>query len=40
VAIDAGLPARFAIVFATAVTVVFGIVPWPLLDVVRDALPL
>jgi len=38
--LDAGLPSRFTLVFAAAVTVVFGIVPWPLLDVVRDALPL
>jgi NADH-quinone oxidoreductase subunit N len=38
--IEAGLPARFAIVIAATVTVFFGIVPWLLLDVVRDALPL
>jgi NADH-quinone oxidoreductase subunit N len=34
------LPARFAVVISAVVTVLFGIVPWPLLDVVRDALPL
>jgi len=38
--VTASLPARFAIVISAAVTVVFGIVPWPLIDVVRDALPL
>jgi NADH-quinone oxidoreductase subunit N len=38
--IDPSLSARFAIVISAVVTVVFGIVPWPLLDVVRDALPL
>jgi NADH-quinone oxidoreductase subunit N len=34
------LSSRFAVVIAAVVTVLFGIVPWPLLDVVRDALPL
>lgn len=34
------LSARFAVVISAVVTVLFGIVPWPLLDVVRDALPL
>ena len=38
--IEAGFGARFAIVIAATITLVFGIVPWPLLDVVRDALPL
>lgn len=38
--VEAGLAARFAIVIGGAATVVFGIVPFPLLDVVRDALPL
>ena len=38
--LEAGLAARFAIVISATVTVVFGIVPWPLIDVVRDALPL
>ena len=38
--IHASLPSRFAIIIATAVTLVFGVVPWVLLDVVRDALPL
>ncbi len=37
--IEASLSSRFAIIIATAVTLVFGIVPWVLLDVVRDALP-
>jgi NADH-quinone oxidoreductase subunit N len=31
---------RFVLVVSAAVTVVFGIAPWPLLDFVRDALPL
>jgi hypothetical protein len=34
------MSARFAVVISAVVTVLFGIVPWPLLDVVRDALPL
>lgn len=38
--VSASLTARFAIVISAVVTVVFGIVPWPLIDVVRDALPL
>jgi NADH-quinone oxidoreductase subunit N len=38
--VQASLSSRFAIIIATAVTLVFGIVPWFLLDVVRDALPL
>lgn len=38
--VQAGLAARFAIVISAVTTVVFGIVPFPLLDVVRDALPL
>ena len=38
--IEASLPSRFAIIIAATVTLVFGIVPWILLDVVRDALPL
>ncbi|MDJ0790684.1 MAG: NADH-quinone oxidoreductase subunit N [Acidimicrobiia bacterium] len=37
---EATLPIRFAVVISAVVTVVFGIVPWPLIDVVRDALPL
>ena len=36
---EAGLAVRFAMLVAVAVTVVFGVVPWPLLDVVADALP-
>lgn len=39
-AIEPGLSARVAVAISAAVTVVFGIVPWPLLGVVRDALPL
>ena len=38
--LEASLPSRFAIIIAAVVTLVFGIVPWVLLDVVRDALPL
>ncbi len=38
--IDPSLSARFAVVISAVVTVLFGIVPWPLLDVVREALPL
>ena len=38
--VHAGLSARFAIIISATITVVFGIVPWPLIDVVRDALPL
>lgn len=38
--VTASLSARFAVIIASAVTVFFGIVPWPLLDVVREALPL
>jgi NADH-quinone oxidoreductase subunit N len=38
--LEPSLPARFAVVIAAVVTVLFGIVPWPLLDVVREALPL
>lgn len=39
-AIAPALGARVAIVVAAAVTVVVGVVPWPLLNWVRDALPL
>ena len=31
---------RFVVAICAAITVLFGIVPWPLLDVVREALPL
>lgn len=34
------VPARIAVAISGVVTVAFGIVPWPLLDVVREALPL
>jgi NADH-quinone oxidoreductase subunit N len=35
----AGWGARISLVVASAATVAFGIAPWPLLDVVRDAVP-
>jgi len=38
--IEPSMSARFAIIISAVVTLFFGIVPWPLLDVVRDALPL
>lgn len=38
--IEPALSARFAVIISAVVTLLFGIVPWPLLDVVRDALPL
>jgi hypothetical protein len=38
--IDPTLSSRFAVVIGATVTGVFGIVPWILIDVVRDALPL
>jgi len=38
--IEPSMSARFAVVISATVTVTFGIVPWPLLDVVREALPL
>jgi NADH-quinone oxidoreductase subunit N len=38
--LDVSLSARFAIIIGAAVTLVFGVVPWPLLDVVQNALPL
>jgi len=37
--LEASLSTRFAVVISATVTVVFGIVPWILIDVVRDALP-
>ena len=39
-AIVPAMGTRLAIIVTAAVTVAFGIVPWPLLDWVRDALPL
>jgi len=39
-AIEPTLSARFAVVIGATVTVVFGIVPWILMDVVRDAFPI
>lgn len=38
--LDVSLSARFAIIIGATVTLVFGVVPWPLLDVVKNALPL
>jgi len=38
--LEASLSSRFTMIIAAAVTLVFGIFPWLLLDVVRDALPL
>jgi NADH-quinone oxidoreductase subunit N len=38
--LDVSMSARFAIIIGAAVTLVFGVVPWPLLDVVQNALPL
>lgn len=35
--LEPSLPLRFAVVVSGAATLFFGIVPWPLLDVVRDA---
>ena len=35
-----GWGARIVLAVAAAVTLVFGIAPWPLLEVLRDALPL
>ena len=35
-----GWGARVVLAVAVAVTIAFGVVPWPLLDVVRDAVPL
>ncbi|MDX1690791.1 MAG: NADH-quinone oxidoreductase subunit N [Acidimicrobiia bacterium] len=35
-----GLAGRTVLLLTSAVTVVFGVAPWPLLDLVRDALPL
>lgn len=38
--LDVSMSARFAIIIGATVTLVFGVVPWPLLDVVQNALPL
>ena len=35
-----GWGARIVLAVAAAATLVFGIAPWPLLEVLRDALPL
>ncbi len=35
-----GWGARITLLIASAATVVFGVAPWPLLEVVRDAIPL
>ena len=37
--LEPSLSTRFAVVISATITVVFGIVPWILIDVVRDALP-
>ncbi|MCB1245906.1 MAG: NADH-quinone oxidoreductase subunit N [Acidimicrobiia bacterium] len=37
---EASLTSRFAVIACAAVTLVFGVVPWPLLDVVANAFPL
>ncbi|MEZ5174754.1 MAG: NADH-quinone oxidoreductase subunit N [Acidimicrobiia bacterium] len=36
---EVSMNSRFALILASAVTFVFGVVPWPLLDVVRKAIP-
>jgi len=38
-AVGVGPGARAALAVAAAATIVFGVAPWPLLDVVRDAIP-
>ncbi len=38
--LEVSLTARFAVIIGATVTLVFGVVPWPLLDVVKNALPL
>ncbi len=37
---EAGLPVRFAVIVSAVITVAFGIVPWPLIEAVRDAFPI
>ncbi len=37
--IEVSMNSRFAVIIAAGVTFVFGVVPWPLLDVVRNAFP-
>jgi NADH-quinone oxidoreductase subunit N len=39
-AVSVGRGAGFGLAFASIATIAFGVAPWPLLDVVRDALPL
>lgn len=38
--LEASMTSRFTVIIAGAVTLVFGVVPWPLLDVVSKAFPL
>ncbi len=38
--IEASITTRTVFAVAVGVTILFGLVPWPLLDIVRDALPL
>ncbi len=38
--LEVSLTSRFALIIAATATIAFGVVPWPLLDVVKDALPL
>ena len=38
--IEASTTTRTVFAVAVGVTILFGLVPWPLLDIVRDALPL
>jgi NADH-quinone oxidoreductase subunit N len=37
--LEVSLTSRFAVVIAAAVTLTFGVLPWPLLDLVRSAIP-
>jgi NADH-quinone oxidoreductase subunit N len=38
--LEVSLTSRIALIIAATATFAFGVVPWPLLDVVKDALPL
>jgi len=37
--LEVSMTARFAVVIAAAVTFIFGVLPWPLLEIVRSAIP-
>jgi NADH:ubiquinone oxidoreductase subunit 2 (subunit N) len=37
--LEVSITSRFAVVIAAAVTLTFGVLPWPLLDFVRSAIP-